>query len=107
MTNYDELINIIDRIATGKQIEADIAVLRQLLSADDRQIATQLGKYNVKITKGKDFTSAIAFTISGMSKQSNLSLPLYSKQRLDQLIAKNEWKVWQKLKGVLKSRRDE
>jgi Effector-associated domain 10/GUN4-like len=54
MTNYDELINIIDRIATGKQTEADIAVLRQLLSADDRQIATQLGKYNVNITEGKD-----------------------------------------------------
>ena len=53
MTNPDELSSIIDRIATGKQTEADIAVLRQVLSGGDRQIATQLGKYNVNIGQGQ------------------------------------------------------
>jgi hypothetical protein len=53
MTNPDELSSIIDRIATGKQTEADIDVLRQMLSEGDRQIATQLGKYNVNIGQGQ------------------------------------------------------
>ena len=53
MTNPDELSSIIDRIATDKQTEADIAVLRQVLSGGDRQIATQLGKYNVNIGQGQ------------------------------------------------------
>jgi serine/threonine-protein kinase len=54
MTNSEELSSIIDRIAGGKHTETDIAVLRQVLSADDnRQATTQLGKYNVNIGQGQ------------------------------------------------------
>jgi len=53
MINPDELSNIIDHIAAGEQTEADIAILRQVLSAGDRQIATQFGKYNVNIGQGQ------------------------------------------------------
>jgi len=53
MINPDELSNIIDHIAAGEQTEADIAILRQVLSAGERQIATQFGKYNVNIGQGQ------------------------------------------------------
>jgi len=36
MTNPDELSSIIDRIATAKQTDEDIAILQQLLSLSDR-----------------------------------------------------------------------
>ncbi len=36
LASVDELGNILDRIASGKQAEADIATLRQLLSLSDR-----------------------------------------------------------------------
>jgi hypothetical protein len=56
------LSTILDRIKNNEQTEADMAALRQLLSADDtaqeglrqRQIALQLGKYNVNIGQGQD-----------------------------------------------------
>ena len=55
MTNPDELSSIIDRIATAKQTDEDIAILQQLLSlSDDRQLSIQLGKYNVNIGEGKE-----------------------------------------------------
>jgi hypothetical protein len=109
MTKYDELINIIDRIATGKQTEADIAVLRQLLSADDRQIATQLGKYNVNITEGKDIhigdriyvewnNEAIQKLLEVIQEQSD-SIPFLPKElpqeeyiRLKNLLAAGRWR---------------
>jgi len=58
----DDLSTILDRIKNGEQTEADIAALRQLLNAGDaaqeglrqRQIALQLGKYNVNIGQGQD-----------------------------------------------------
>jgi len=54
MIDPDELSSIIDRIATNNQTKADIAVLRQVLSAgDNRQASTQLGKYNVNIGQGQ------------------------------------------------------
>lgn len=108
MTNYDELIKIIDRI-TGKQTEADIAVLRQLLSADDRQIATQLGKYNVNITEGKDIhigdriyvewnDEAIQKLLEVIQEQSD-SMPFLPKElpqeeyiRLKNLLAAGRWR---------------
>ncbi|HAJ63303.1 MAG TPA: hypothetical protein DCP31_32135 [Cyanobacteria bacterium UBA8543] len=49
-----EIEDIIDRIANNQLTEADIATLRQLLESGDRQIATQLGKYNVNIGEGKE-----------------------------------------------------
>jgi hypothetical protein len=54
MIDPDELSSIIDRIATGKQTEADIGILRQMLSVGDRQVSIQLGKYNVNIGEGKE-----------------------------------------------------
>ena len=58
----DDLSTILDQIKNGEQTEADIAALRQLLSAGDaaseglrqHQIARQLGKYNVNIGQGQD-----------------------------------------------------
>ncbi|HBW90829.1 MAG TPA: hypothetical protein DEG17_18640 [Cyanobacteria bacterium UBA11149] len=50
----DEFKVIIDRIASGKSTEADIAALRRLLSLNDRELSTQLGKYNVNIGEGKE-----------------------------------------------------
>jgi hypothetical protein len=42
MTNPDDLSSsIIDCIVTGKQAEANITVLRQVLSADNRRHPTQ------------------------------------------------------------------
>lgn len=54
MTTPNELSTILDRIEKGQQTEADIAALRQLVSAGDRQIAQQLGKYNVNIGQGEN-----------------------------------------------------
>ncbi|AFW96120.1 hypothetical protein ANA_C13456 [Anabaena sp. 90] len=55
MAKTDKLSNIIDRILNGSQTEEDIEQLRQLLNvADNRQISTQLGKYNVNIGEGKE-----------------------------------------------------
>lgn len=58
----NDLSTILDRIKNGEQTEVDMATLRQLLSVDDaaqeglrqRQIALQLGKYNVNIGQGQD-----------------------------------------------------
>lgn len=50
----DDPTTILDRIANGKHTEEDIAALGRLLSSSDRQVATQLGKYNVNIGTGKD-----------------------------------------------------
>ena len=49
----DELGNILDRIASGKDAEADIAALRRLLSSSDRQSLLQLGKYGVNVGQGQ------------------------------------------------------
>lgn len=50
----DELGNTLDRIASGKPTEADIAALRQLLSSRDRQSLLQLGKYGINVGQGQD-----------------------------------------------------
>ncbi len=49
----DELGNILDRMASSKDAEADIAALRQLLSSSDRQSLLQLGKYGVNVGQGQ------------------------------------------------------
>ena len=54
MAPSDDLNTILERIADGKHTEADIAALRQLLRTSDRQIALQLGKYNVNIGQGQN-----------------------------------------------------
>lgn len=53
ITLSGDLSPILDRIAYGSQTEADTATLRQLLSAGDRQVAAQFGKYNVNIGQGQ------------------------------------------------------
>jgi DNA polymerase III delta prime subunit len=50
----DDPVTILDRIANSKHTEKDIATLGRLLGSSDRQVATQLGKYNVNIGTGKD-----------------------------------------------------
>jgi hypothetical protein len=55
MMNGNDLSRIINRIASSKHTDEDIAILCQvLLSGDDRQLSIQLGKYNVNITEGKE-----------------------------------------------------
>lgn len=54
MTPSNDLSTILERIADGTRTDADITALRQLLQTGDRQIALQLGKYNVNIGEGKD-----------------------------------------------------
>ena len=55
MMNGNDLSRIINRIASSKHTDEDIAILCQvLLSGDNRQLSIQLGKYNVNITEGKD-----------------------------------------------------
>ena len=59
MITPEKLNSILDRLVEGKQTEADIAALRQVLSdilagiaPEQRQIVIQLGKYNVNIGEG-------------------------------------------------------
>jgi hypothetical protein len=46
--------DFIQRIINGKQTEADLETLRQLLTSGDRETILQLSKYNVNIKDGKD-----------------------------------------------------
>ena len=54
MAHTDQLKQILHRVENGQQTDEDITFLRQLLSTGDRQISTQLGKYNVNIGEGKE-----------------------------------------------------
>ena len=54
MSHSEELEQILNRIEKGQQTDEDINVLHQRLLAGDRQIAIQLGKYNVNIGQGHD-----------------------------------------------------
>ncbi len=54
MAPSDDLSTILEKIADGNHTDANITALRQLLRTGDRQIALQLGKYNVNIGEGKD-----------------------------------------------------
>ena len=113
----DDLSTILDRIENNEQTEADIAALRQLLSADDaaqeglrqRQIALQLGKYNVNIGQGQDIQigdriyvewndEAIQKLVEVIREQSD-SIPLLPKElpqeeyiRLKNLLASGRWR---------------
>ncbi|GAB1541615.1 hypothetical protein NUACC21_42860 [Scytonema sp. NUACC21] len=61
MANFDDINNIINRIASGEHTDEDITVLREVLSSSDRtatskeylQVTLQLGKYNVSIEQGQ------------------------------------------------------
>jgi vWA-MoxR associated protein C-terminal domain/Effector-associated domain 10 len=51
---YERFEPILNRIEKGQQTDEDIAILRQWLLASDRQVISQLSKYNVNIAEGKD-----------------------------------------------------
>jgi hypothetical protein len=53
MMTPDELNPILERITLHQQTEQDLEMLRRSL-AGDRQVASQLGKYNVNIGEGKE-----------------------------------------------------
>lgn len=54
MANPSNLNDIIQRILNGIQTDVDVEVLRQCLNSSDRQIASQLGKYNVNIGEERE-----------------------------------------------------
>ena len=54
MANPEEINNVLNRIEAGEHTDADIAILRKVISSGDRQVASQLGKYNVNIGDGKE-----------------------------------------------------
>ncbi|MBD2607389.1 hypothetical protein H6G81_23395 [Scytonema hofmannii FACHB-248] len=54
MADQNNLNDILERILKGSQTEDDIEQLRRSLSDGGRQIASQLGKYNVNIGEGKE-----------------------------------------------------
>ncbi|MEQ9237976.1 GUN4 domain-containing protein [Coleofasciculus sp. E2-BRE-01] len=113
----NDLSTILDRIKNGEQTEADMTALHQLLSADDaaseglrqRQIAVQLGKYNVNIGQGQDIQigdriyyewndKAIQKLVEVIQEQSD-SIPLLPKElpqedyiRLKNLLAAGRWR---------------
>ncbi len=50
----EELEQILNRIENEQQTDEDINILHQHLLAGDRQVARQLGKYNVNVGQGQD-----------------------------------------------------
>ena len=54
MPDSDDLLAIIERILSHQHTEADLALLRQAISASSSQGTLQIGKYNVNIGQGKD-----------------------------------------------------
>ncbi|MEH2425414.1 MAG: hypothetical protein V7K48_32285 [Nostoc sp.] len=54
MTPNEHLKQILNRVENGQQTDEDITFLHQQLLAGDRQVASQLGKYNVNIGEGKE-----------------------------------------------------
>jgi WD40 repeat protein len=52
MITNEELNSILDRISKSQQTNADIEALHQLLSAGNREVILQLGKYNINIGEG-------------------------------------------------------
>jgi nucleoside-triphosphatase THEP1 len=53
MPASDDLLAIIERILSHQHTEADLALLRQAISASSSQGTLQIGKYNVNIGQGK------------------------------------------------------
>ena len=54
METSEDISSVINRIASGEFTDVDIAALREMLSSADKQVASQLGKYNVNIGEGKE-----------------------------------------------------
>ena len=54
METSEDISSIINRIASGEFTDVDIAALQEMLDSADKQVASQLGKYNVNIGEGKE-----------------------------------------------------
>ncbi|MEH2105932.1 VMAP-C domain-containing protein [Nostoc sp.] len=54
MTHNEHLKQVLNRVEKGQQTDEDITVLHQKLQSGDRQIASQLGKYNVNIGEARE-----------------------------------------------------
>jgi WD40 repeat protein len=54
MTHIEQIQETLHRVENGQQTDEDISFLRQLLLIGDRQIVSQLSKYNVNIGEGRD-----------------------------------------------------
>ncbi|MEA5568935.1 hypothetical protein [Anabaena sp. UHCC 0399] len=54
MTLNQHLQEIFNRIEKGKASDEDIKILKEEILSGDRQVVSQLGKYNVNIGEGKD-----------------------------------------------------
>jgi hypothetical protein len=67
MTHSEHLKQILHQVENGQQTDEDITFLRQLLLAGDRQVALQLGKYNVNIGQGRDIH--IGDTFGGLPRR--------------------------------------
>ncbi|QFS49754.1 WD40 repeat domain-containing protein [Nostoc sphaeroides] len=94
MADQDNLNNILERLLNGNETENDIEKLKRSLLADNLQIASQLGKYNVNIGEGKEihigdrhYHGADAETIEKILRtlweeiQSSQSKPVFWKYR--------------------------
>lgn len=54
MATYNDPLTIIERIVAGNPTDADIDVIRQLLTPGNSKNVVQLGRYNVNIGNGQD-----------------------------------------------------
>ncbi|MGL4498703.1 MAG: hypothetical protein ACRCU2_06530, partial [Planktothrix sp.] len=54
MTFNEYLQEILNRIEKGHEMDEDLRILLQKFQAEDRQLTSQLGKYNVNIGEGKE-----------------------------------------------------
>jgi hypothetical protein len=107
----DQLLTIIERIASGENSEADIEMLRQELRQKDGRSLLQLGKYNINIGQGGEGIhigdrtyveiddKAIAATISAIqekvtafSKQDKTQIDFES--YVQELLDKEEYSAW-------------
>ncbi|QFS49755.1 hypothetical protein [Nostoc sphaeroides] len=67
MTPHEYIQQSLHRVKKGQQTDEDITFLRRLLLAGDRQLAIQLGKYNVNIGEGRDIH--IGDTFGGLPRR--------------------------------------
>lgn len=109
MTLSEDLKQILNRVEKGQQTDEDITVLRQQLLNSNRQMISQLGKYNVNIGEGKEIyigdriyvewnNEAIQKLVAVIQEQSD-SIPLLPRElpqeeyiRLKNLLASGRWR---------------
>ena len=83
MAASNDLSELLDRIANGKETEDDRQVLRQLLQDKAGQSVVQLGKYTVNLGQGRErFRWAIVFIRVSMPTRSKRCFKLPSSNLL-------------------------